>query len=120
MSVEIITSLAVGVALAGVILTSLKGMEARLREDMKQLAERVARVEHSQARRVAGRVARSHHREVRARLKDENVLKPVEEAVVSQPQSARFWDGKMGNDIAPPHPYSACSAMRRCSQPSLS
>ena len=48
---------AVGVALAGVILTSLKGTETRLREDisqlrgdMKQLSERVARVEHSQAK----------------------------------------------------------------------
>ena len=39
-----------GVALAGVILTSLKGTEPRLREDMKQLSERVARVEHSQAK----------------------------------------------------------------------
>ena len=46
-----------GVALAGVILTSLKGTETRLREDisqlrgdMKQLSERVARVEHSQAK----------------------------------------------------------------------
>ena len=43
MSGEIIAILAVGVALAGVILTSLKGTEARLREDMKQLSERVAR-----------------------------------------------------------------------------
>ena len=50
MSGEIIAILAVGVALAGVILTSLKGTEARLREDMKQLSERVARVEHSQAK----------------------------------------------------------------------
>ena len=39
-----------GVALAGLILTSLKGTEARLREDVKQLAERVARLEHSQAK----------------------------------------------------------------------
>ena len=43
--------------MAGVILTSSRGlredmarMEARLREDIKQLAERVARVEHSQAK----------------------------------------------------------------------
>ena len=50
MSGEIIAILAVGVALAGVILTSLKGTETRLREDMKQLSERVARVEHSQAK----------------------------------------------------------------------
>ena len=45
-----IAIVAVGVALAGVILTSLKGTETRLREDMKQLSERVARVEHSQRR----------------------------------------------------------------------
>ena len=50
MSGEIIAILAVGVALAGVILTNLKGTETRLREDMKQLSERVARVEHSQAK----------------------------------------------------------------------
>ena len=61
MSGEIIAILAMGVALAGLILTSLKGTEARLREDMaklevrlredvKQLAERVARLEHSQAK----------------------------------------------------------------------
>ena len=50
MSGEIIAVLAVGFALAGVILTSLKGTETRLREDMKQLSERVARVEHSQAK----------------------------------------------------------------------
>ena len=48
--------------LAGVILTSLKGTETRLREDMKQLSERVAWVEHSQAGRAAGRIARGHHR----------------------------------------------------------
>ena len=47
---EMIAIVAVGGALAGVILTSLKGTEARLREDMKQLSERVARVEHSQAK----------------------------------------------------------------------
>ena len=61
MSGEMIAIVAVGVALAGVILTSLRGTEARLREDMgklesrlrddiKQLADRVARVEHSQAK----------------------------------------------------------------------
>lgn len=61
MSVELISILtavvAVGVALAGLILTSSRGlreditrMESRLREDMKQLAERVARLEHSQAK----------------------------------------------------------------------
>ena len=50
MSGEMIAIVAVGVALAGVILTSLKGTETRLREDMKQLSERVARVEHSQAK----------------------------------------------------------------------
>ena len=57
MSGDIIAILAVGVALAGLILTSNRGLrqdmarlESRLREDMKQLAERVARVEHSQAK----------------------------------------------------------------------
>ena len=57
MSGEMIAIVAVGVALAGVILTSLRGTEARLREDtsrlrddIKQLGERVARVEHSQAK----------------------------------------------------------------------
>ncbi len=61
MSVELISVLiavlAIGVTQSGLILTSNRGlredmarMEARLREDMKQLAERVARVEHSQAK----------------------------------------------------------------------
>ena len=61
MSVELISVLiavlAIGATLAGLIVTSNRGlredmarMEARLREDMKQLAERVARVEHSQAK----------------------------------------------------------------------
>ncbi len=61
MSVELISVLvavlAMGVTLAGLILTSSRRLrqdmaqqEARLREDMKQLAERVARVEHSQAK----------------------------------------------------------------------
>ena len=50
MSGEMIAIVAVGVVLAGVILTSLRGTEARLRDDIKQLGERVARVEHSQAK----------------------------------------------------------------------
>ena len=68
MSVELIGIVTVGVALAGVILNSNRGlrqdirqdlaqMETRLREDisqlredMKQLGERVARMEHSQAK----------------------------------------------------------------------
>ena len=50
MSGEMIAIVAIVVTLAGVILTSLKGTETRLREDMKQLSERVARVEHSQAK----------------------------------------------------------------------
>ena len=68
MSGEMIAIVAVGVALAGVILTATRGlrqdirqdlaqMETRLREDisqlredMKQLGERVARMEHSQAK----------------------------------------------------------------------
>ena len=95
MSVELIsvliTVLAIGATLAGLILTSNRGLrqdirqdmarleerlredmarlEARLREDMKQLSERVARVEHSQAKleglleglreAITGRVAAS-------------------------------------------------------------
>ena len=89
----LVAVLAIGATLAVVILTSNRGLrkdmrddmkqgESRLREDMgklesrlrddtsllrddiKQLGERVARVEHSQAktRRVAGRIARGHHR----------------------------------------------------------
>ena len=61
MSVELISVLiavlAVGATLARVILTSSRGlrqdmarMESRLREDMKQLGERVARIEHGQAK----------------------------------------------------------------------
>ena len=61
MSGEILAILAVGVALAGVILTSIRGLrqdmrqdmtrlEARLGDDMKQLGERVARLEHGQAK----------------------------------------------------------------------
>ena len=40
----------------------INGLESRLRDDMKQLGDRVGRLEHGQARRVAGRVARGHHR----------------------------------------------------------
>ena len=61
MSVELISVLvavlAIGATLAGLIVTSSRGlredmarMEAQLREDMKQLAERVARLQHSQAK----------------------------------------------------------------------
>ena len=68
MSGEILAILGVGVALAGVILTSSRGLrqdirqdmaqlETRVREDisqlrgdMNQLAERVGRMEHSQAK----------------------------------------------------------------------
>ena len=72
MSGEILAILAVGVALAGLILTSNRGLrqairqdmarlesrlderidrlEARLRDDIKQLGDRVARMEHSQAK----------------------------------------------------------------------
>ena len=52
---------AIGAALAGVILTSNRGLrqdmredmkqgESRLRDDIKQLGDRVGRVEHSQAK----------------------------------------------------------------------
>ena len=68
MSGEMIAILAVGVALAGLILTSNRGlrqdmrqleaqlradmtkMEAQLREDIKQLADRVGRLEYGQAK----------------------------------------------------------------------
>ena len=90
MSVELISVLvavlAIGATLAGVILTSNRGLrkdmrddmkqgESRLREgmgkleswlrdDIKQLGERVARVEHSQAKLegLLVRIARGHHR----------------------------------------------------------
>ena len=65
MSVELISVLvavlAIGAALAWLILTSNRGLrqdirqdmaqlETRLREDIKQLSERMARVEHGQAK----------------------------------------------------------------------
>ncbi len=65
MSVELISVLvavlAIGATLAGVILTSNRGLrkdmredmgklESRLRDDIKQLGDRVGRVEHSQAK----------------------------------------------------------------------
>ena len=65
MSIELagilIAIVAVGAALAGLIVTSIRGLrqdirqdmaglESRMREDMKQLSDRVARVEHSQAK----------------------------------------------------------------------
>ena len=83
MSGEMIAIVAMGVALAGVILTATRGLRqdmarletrlrediSQLREDMKQLSERVARVEHSQAKleglleglreAISGRIAAS-------------------------------------------------------------
>ena len=72
MSVELIGIVAVGAALAGVILTATRGLrqdirqdmarmesqlredmgklESRLRDDIKQLGDRVGRLEHSQAK----------------------------------------------------------------------
>ena len=61
MSVELISVLiavlAIGATLAGLILTSNRGlredmarMETRLRDDIKQLGDRVGRLEHSQAK----------------------------------------------------------------------
>ena len=57
----LIAVLAIGATLAGLILTSNRGLrqdmrqdmaqlESRLRDDIKQLGERVARVEHGQAK----------------------------------------------------------------------
>ena len=54
MSGEMIAIVAVGVALAGVILTSLRGTEARR-------SGRAPRT-HGEAGRTAGRIARGHHR----------------------------------------------------------
>ena len=90
MSVELIsvlvTVLAIGATLAGVILTSNRGLrkdmredmkqgesrlredmgklESRLRDDIKQLGDRVGRVEHSQAKLegLLEGIARGHHR----------------------------------------------------------
>ena len=45
MSGEMMAILAVGVALTGVILTSLKGIEARLRQDMTRLEHGQAKLE---------------------------------------------------------------------------
>ena len=64
MSGEMIAIVAVGVALAGVLLTSLRGTEARLGAQIKDLRERMAH-EISELARThgqAGRVARGHHR----------------------------------------------------------
>ena len=48
----------------------IDGLEARMREDMKQLSDRLARVEHSQAKLegFAGRIARGNHRACRRQL----------------------------------------------------
>ena len=91
MSIELIgvlvAVLAVGVALAGVIHTSsrglrqdmvqmesrlderINGLESRVREDMKELSDRVARVEHSQA-------------------KLEGLLEGLREAIVGRPAAS--------------------------------
>ena len=69
MSGEMIAIVAVGVALAGVILASLRGTEARR-------SGRAPRT-HGEAGRTAGRIARGHHRAAHARLKDESDLKPL-------------------------------------------
>ena len=50
MSVELIGIVAVGAALTGVILTSNRGLRKDMRDDMKQLGNRVGRMEHSQAK----------------------------------------------------------------------
>ena len=59
MSGEMIAIVAVGVALAGVILTSLRGTEARLGAQIKDLARRSGRTAraHGEAGRLAGRIA---------------------------------------------------------------
>ncbi len=57
MSGEMMAIFGVGIAIAGLILTSSRGLRqdiqqdiGRLRDDMKQLSDRVARLEHSQAK----------------------------------------------------------------------
>ena len=50
MSVELIGIVAVGATLTGVILTSNRGLRKDVRDDMKQLGNRVGRMEHSQAK----------------------------------------------------------------------
>ena len=57
MSGEMMAIFGGGIAIAGLIFTSSRGLRqdiqqdiARLREDMKQLSDRVGRLEHSQAK----------------------------------------------------------------------
>ena len=84
MSGEMIAIVAVGVALAGVILTSLKGTETRLgaqikdlRGEVGELRERMAheiselRERMGEAGRTAGRIARGHHRTGGGQLRKE-------------------------------------------------
>ena len=63
MSGEMIAIVAVGVALAGVILTSLRGTEGAAGCANQRLARRSGRAAraHGEAGRTAGRVARVHH-----------------------------------------------------------
>ena len=52
MSAELMAIFGTGIALAGLIIVSnrgLRGAIAGLREDLKQISDRVARIEHSQA-----------------------------------------------------------------------
>ena len=52
MSAELMAIFGTGIALAGFIIVSnrgLRGAIAGLREDLKQISDRVARIEHSQA-----------------------------------------------------------------------
>ena len=67
MSGEMIAIVAVGVALAGVILTSLKGTETRLGAQIKDLrGERMGAFG-----RAAGRIARGYHRTGGGQLRKE-------------------------------------------------
>ena len=52
MSAELMAIFGTGIALAGLIIVSNRGLRfeiAGLREDLKQISDRVARIEHSQA-----------------------------------------------------------------------
>ena len=89
MSPELIAILAVGVALAGVVLTGLRGVRADLGRRIDKLEERVAAVERGQA-------------ELRERMaKLEGLLEGLREAISGAPHRSRRVIGGLGS-AAPP------------------
>ena len=76
MSVELIAILAVGVALAGVILTSLRGTEARLGAQIKDLRGEVGELRERMAHEI------SELRERMAKL--EGLLEGLREAITGR------------------------------------